>query len=167
MRSTFAKKMQLLAINLLFMLLSLSCNNEKDGARVAQSRSQTPYHPYVQFYILESAHVGAMTSLDDEFWKTGQKGVGFSTGDLDEDTKQTINSYGMKTEYAGSSNSESVDYHLITISTPDSEPVATEVAYDGSEQVLWKDERYKVGIRPVENNKANKSEMATPRKPSD
>ena len=147
---TSANKMKLLAINLLFILFSLSCNNEKSEVQVAQARGQTPYHPYVQFYILEAPQVGAYTSLDDEFWKSNQKGVGFSTGDLDEVTNQTINSYGMKTEYAGSSNSGSVDYHLITISTPYSEPETTEVAYDGSEQVLLKDDRYKVGIRPVE-----------------
>jgi hypothetical protein len=142
--------MKLLAINLLFILLSLSCDNEKSGVLVSQARSQTPYYPSVQFYILEAPQVGAMTSLDDEFWKSDQKGVGFSTEDLDEITNQTINRCGMKTEYAGSSNSGSVDYHLITISTPYSEPVTTEVAYDGSEQVLLKDDRYKVGIRPVE-----------------
>lgn len=136
------------SLNLLFMLFALSCDERKTDSHVHQVRSQGPYHSDVEFYILGGPQSGAVSTPNSEAWKDGLSWLSLSTGDVNEQTKQTINNYEMKYQYKGSGKKNLSDLYLITMSPPDSDQVTMEVEFDGSQQEIWKDARYSAGIRP-------------------
>lgn len=112
-------------------------------------RLQNPYHPDVEFYLLEHRRAGAISPIT---WERDRPGTSFSTGDLDEAMNRTVNEYAMKTEYRGSARSQQVDFHSITLSAPESKTFTIEVAFDGSPNEFWEDDRYTAGIRPRTQN---------------
>lgn len=57
----------------------------------------------------------------------------------------------MKTVYDGSESSKKIDFHTVTISPPDSNPIIIEVGFDGSPAEIWSNERYTAGLQQAQN----------------